>query len=463
MAKSIIANAQRCVNLFVEANPADSASPTTHYPTPGLTLVGTPPVAGPARGIYTATNGVLFYVVGQTVYSVSAGAFTAIGTIPSSTTGPVSMMDNGLTVVIVDGTPAGYTITLGSNAFGTINDPAFYGATKVDFVDGFFLFNQPGTQEFYISLALATSFDPLDIAGKSTYADNLVTLAVMHREIWLIGELTTEVWYNTGASDFTFGRMPGVFIEHGCAAKYSVAKIGLALFWLSKDLQGQCVVMKGSSYEGERISTHALEQEFSTYSVVSDAVGYSYMQEGHQFYMLTLPTANKTWCLDLATGMWHQRAYCEADGSLSKHRSICHTTYQGQNLVGDWQNGNLYSLDPTNYTDNGNVIDRIRSFPHVAKDGKRVMHRQLIADMEVGRGLPLDSADPEIRLRWSDDRGASWGNYSVQSLGKVGTFKTSIQWQRLGYARDRVYELSWSVPVQTALNCAFLDLGVART
>lgn len=462
MARSIIANAQRCVNLFPEANPPDSESPVTHYPTPGLTVVSTPPFSLPCRCLYTSSNGLLFSVVGSNVYNVVGTVYTLLGTL-NTFSGPVSMIDNGITIMIVDGSQVGYTIQLVGLAYAPIMDPAFYGANKVDFVDGYFILNQPATQEFYISLDLSTSFDPLDIAGKNTYSDNLVTLAVMHREIWLLGEVTSEVWYNTGASDFTFARMPGVFIEHGCAAKYSVAKIGLALFWLSKDLQGQCVVMKGENYQAERISTHALEQEFSTYSTISDAIGYSYMQEGHQFYMLTFPTANTTWCLDLATGMWHQRAFMEIDGSLSRHRSNCHTFYKGQNLVGDWQTGVIYALDPTNYTDNGKPIDRIRSFPHMAQQGKRIMHRQLIADMEVGNGLPLDAGEPEIRLRWSDDRGASWGNYVSQSLGKVGAFKTSIQWQRLGYARDRVYELSWSVPVKTALNGAFLDIKAART
>jgi hypothetical protein len=41
-AKSIIANAQRCVNLYPEANPSSSQpqSPSTHYPTPGLVKIG---------------------------------------------------------------------------------------------------------------------------------------------------------------------------------------------------------------------------------------------------------------------------------------------------------------------------------------------------------------------------------------------------------------------------------------
>lgn len=243
-AKSLIAEAQRCVNLYGEQNPQDAPAPFTYYPTPGLTLVSTPPAAGESRGIYTASNGARFEVVGPNVYAVDAtNNYTQLGTL-SSISGHVSMVDNGTSVFIVDGTAVGFTIALAGNVMTQVTDPAFYGADKVDFVDGYFVFNKPGTPQFYVSLYNDIKFDSLDIASKSTYSDNLVTLAVMHREIWLLGALTTEVWFNTGATDFTFGRMPGVFIEHGCAAKHSVAKIDLALFWLGRDLQGQGVVFR---------------------------------------------------------------------------------------------------------------------------------------------------------------------------------------------------------------------------
>lgn len=462
--RSVIAEAQRSVNLYAEANPQDAPCPFTYYPTPGLTLVSTPPVAGESRCIYTASNGNRYEVVGENVYSVSAAnIYTQRGTLASSS-GPVSMVDNGFDIFIVDGTTRGFTIDLKKNVMSTVSDPAFYGADKVDFVDGFFLFNRPGTQQFYISVFDGVTFDPLDIASKSTYSDNLVTLAVMHREIWLFGELTTEVWYNTGASDFTFGRMPGVFIEHGCAAKHSVAKIDLALFWLGQDLQGQSIVFAGRNYMAERISTHCIEEALAGYSRIDDAIGFSYQQGGHAFYVLTFPTANATWCFDVVTGQWHERAYLEADGTLSRHRMNCHSFNGGRNLVGDWQTGAVYMLDPNAYTDNGTTIEYIRAFPHIlGADGNRVLFRQFIADMEVGNGLPDDSAPPEIRLRWSDDRGRSWGNFVQGSLGKVGEYLTSIQYQRLGYARDRVFELSWSAPVKTALNGAWVDVSRART
>lgn len=462
-ARSLTANAQRAINLYPENNPQDAETPVTHYPTPGLTLVSTPPVAGESRCIYTATTGKRYEVVGSNVYFVDqSNAYTLLGTL-ATVTGHVVMADNGFEVFVVDGSTGGFTILMSTNVMSAVTDPAFYGADRVDFVDGFFIFNKPLSQQWYISKANAATFDPLDIASKSTYPDNLVSLAVMHREIWLFGEMTTEVWYNTGAPDFTFGRMPGVFIEHGCAAKHSVAKQDLTLFWLSKDMQGQGMVMAGKNYTGNRISTHAIEQEFSTYARIDDAIGYCYQQGGHPFYVLTFPTANRTWCFDMSTGMWHQRAYLEADGTLTRHRGACHSFNGGRNLVGDYATGQVYALDPNAYTDNGNPLLCIRGFPHIGANGKRALFRQFIADMEVGQGLPGDAAEPEIRLRWSDDRGYSWGNYVTDTLGKAGRYNHVIQFQRLGYARDRVFELSWSANVKTALNGAFIDLSAART
>ncbi|MDW9228633.1 phage stabilization family protein [Burkholderia cepacia] len=463
-AKSLIAEAQRCVNLYGEQNPQDAPVPFTYYPTPGLTLVSTPPVAAESRGIYTASNGHRYEVVGRNVYLVTADTSYQLLGVVSTASGPVSMVDNGISMFIVDGSAFGFVVDIGTNVMKPCTDAAFYGADKVDFVDGYFVFNKPGTPQFYISKYLDVTFDSLDIASKSTYSDNLVTHAVMHREIWLFGALTTEIWFNTGASDFTFGRMPGVFIEHGCAAKHSVAKIDLALFWIGRDLQGQGVVFAGRNYQAERISTHALEQEFSTYSRIDDAIGFSYLQGGHAFYVLTFPTANRTWCFDVATAQWHQRAYLEADGSLSRHRMNCHSFNAGRNLVGDWQTGAVYELDQDAYTDNGAPIERIRSFPHIlGADGNRVMFRQFIADMEVGAGMPANTTDPLVSLRWSDDRGATWGNAVTATMGRRGEFRTSIQFQRLGYARDRVFELSWSEPIRTALNGAWVDVSRART
>lgn len=454
--RSIIASAQRCVNLYPENNPADSPFPTTHYPTPGLRLLGTAAATG-YRCLYTSTAGVLFAVVGPYVYTVSASwVFTKIGTLGTSS-GPVSMVDNGVDVLIVDGSAQGYSAPVGGGALASVSGAGFYGADRVDLVDNIFVLNRPGTSQFYISGIGDTTFDALDFAGKTGFSDTLVSLAVAKRYIYLFGALTTEIWYNSGDQDFTFARMPSAFIQHGCAAKHSVATMDGQCFWLAQDPQGRAVVMMTSNFDGQRISTHAIEQEIQGYSRIDDAIGFTYQQDGHYFYFLTFPTADKTWCFDTATGQWHERAWLDSDGLFHRHRAACHAFFNGTHMVGDWENGNLYALDMGTYDDNGTAQVHIRSFPHLVDDSNRVIYREFIADMEVGRGISGTSTDPEIRLRWSDTKGASWGNYVTAGLGKTGDFLRSIQFQRLGMARDRVFELSWSGNCETALNGAFVQ------
>jgi hypothetical protein len=66
-----------------------------------------------------------------------------------------------------------------------------------------------------------------------------------------------------------------------------------------------------------------------------------------------------------------------------------------------------------------------------------------------------------ISLRWSDDRGHSYGSLVSQPIGATGEYRKSLQWQRLGMCRDRVFEISWSTPMATALQGAWVTAEVA--
>lgn len=455
-ARSIIANAQRCVNLYPEQNQPDAPFPATYYPTPGLRLLGS--VSDKVwRGLYAASNGALFGVCGTKLYKISPEwAFTEIGAVDDWIT-PVMMNDNGVTMLLVDGTHKGYTVKLETDEFAQIDDENFYGSDRAEMVDGFFVLNRPASRQFYISIPNSTTFDALDFVAKSGYSDNLVTVGVINRNIWLFGELTTEVFYNTGEAAFPFARYPGVFMQHGCGARYSIAGMDNSLYWLAKNPQGHGIVMRSEGMQALRISTHAIEDDLRSYPRIDDAIGFTYQQDGHMFYVLTFPEADKTWCYDLSTQLWHERAFLGEKG-FERHRANCHATWRGMNIVGDRTSGDLYAFDLDKYTDDTTPIQRVRSFPHMVDNGNRIHYRKFIADMEVGNGLDASSDAPNVYLRWSDTRGVSWGNQISASMGARGQYLTSVLYQRLGTARDRVFELSWSAPVRTALNGAFIDV-----
>jgi hypothetical protein len=460
-ARSLAAYAQRCCNLYPVPNPEQASAPFTYYPTAGLRLLVDNGTSNPVRGLYRATNGRLFAVIGPTVYYVTeTWTLQSVGTIAALTT-PVSMADNGTTLVLVDGTDAGYAINLPTNAFSAISSAAFYGGTRVDYLDTFLLFNKPSWPTFYSSDSNAITFDPLYFANKNAQPDNVVAVVVVHREIWLIGLFTTEVWYNAGGADFPFQSMSGAFIDHGCVAPYSVARVDNSVFWLAQNKAGRGIVLQGQGYAAKRISTYPIENDMQYYWH-GDAIGFAFQQMGHTFYVLTFPTGDRTWVYDLATGLWHEWSWLDTNGNERRHRASCHAFAYDINVVGDWETGKLYALDPDVYTDVGNPIKRVRSVPALLNEGKRLMHRQLIADMAVGTDS-TGGETPLVSLRWSDTRGATWGNSVTGSLGRQGEYLTSIQWQRLGMSRDRVYELSWSAAVPTALNQLWLDLKLSAT
>ncbi len=478
-ARSIISSAQRAVNLYAEKNPESSPTKFTYYPAPGLLPLGTPPTAAQGRCLYMANSGDLYYVCGNTVYFVSSTfAFTALGTIGTSV-GTCSMADNGTMIVLVDGSATGYQIDLASRVMTVIsaatNAPPlplvyeFNGGTRVDVIDGFILANDPGTRAFRSTYLNTIIWDSLWVADKNGYSDNLVAAVVQKREIWLIGEKTTEIWFNAGLTDFPFAIMPGPFIHHGCIAPYSIAAANGHVYWMTQDLTGKNILARGKGYEAIEVSTPALVTEWSKYPTTSDAIGFCFQQNSHQFYQITFPSADKTWRYDEDTGQWHEPVWVDGDGVEHRHRANCAAFAYGMNVVADWQTGQLYALDPSTYADAGAPMVWRRGFPHLMNDGNRAIFPGFTLDAEYGSsagiptppvivpGTPVTNNAPVVYLRWSDDRGRTWSNPVPQSLGETGNYLAQAQWNRTGMARDRVFEVFGTIPGQFAVSGAFLD------
>ena len=416
--------------------------------------------------------------------------------IPASTT--IASITDGTTFELsanATATATGVDLTV-SPLFSQITDPDFPGAVGVGFLDGYFVFNEPNSQRFWVTAAYnGLSIDALDFASAEGSPDNLVTLIVDHREVWLFGVNTVEVWYDAGTPDFPLARIQGAFNEIGCLAAYSVAKLDNGLFWLGRDARGNGIVYRSKGYSGERISTHAVEWQIQQYSTLSDAVAYTYQQDGHSFYVLNFPTANTTWVYDVATGVWHERAGWE-NNQFTRHRGNCQMNFNNEIVIGDYTGGGIYAYDSTVYTEAGSVMKWLRSWralPTGQNDLKRTTQHSLQLDCEAGVGLSgytqqeynvityiydrnnefiLDRAGSALRirnyqdysitvgagsqvmLRWSDDGGHTWSNEHWKSMGKIGQTGYRTIWRRLGMTlklRDRVYEVSGTDPVKIAI------------
>jgi hypothetical protein len=462
VARSINAADNRMVNLFPEIVPDGGKEPAFLQRAPGLRLlanIGT----GPIRGLWTF-GGVGYVVSGGSLYRVDAAYnATALGFIGG--TGPVSMSDNG-TQLFIAANPLGYIYNSFTNVFQNITDPDFPGASVVGFIDGYFVFIEPDSQRFWITaLNDGSDIDPLDFASAEGSPDGLVSVIVDHREVWLFGTNSVEVWYNAGNLDFPLQRIQGAFNELGCAAAYSVAKMDNNLFWLGSDARGNGIVYRAKGYTGERVSTHAIEYAIAQYPDISDAIGYTYQQEGHSFYVLLFPSGNATWVYDVSTGVWHERAGWD-NGFFTRHRSNCQMFFNDQVIVGDFENSNIYAFDLDVYEDNGQIQKWLRSWralPTGQNDLKRMTHHSLQLDCQVGVGLATgQGSNPMAMLRWSNDGGHTWSNEHWKSMGKIGAYYYRTIWRRLGMtlaSRDRVYEVSGTDPNKIAIMGAELIMS----
>ena len=468
VARSVNAADNRLVNLFPEATADGGKTAGFFNRTPGLKFqqsIGT----GPIRALWAhQTNGSDFYVVsGTEFYKVTGLTATPTKLGDVTGTGPVSIADNG-TQMFLACNPDGFIYNEVTNVFAKITDPDFTGAVTVGYLDGYFVYNEPNSQKVWVTELLdGTSVDPLDFASAEGSPDGLVAINVDHREAWLFGTDSIEVWYDAGLADFPLTRIQGAFNEIGCVAAFSIAKLDNALFWLGTDARGQGIVYRANGYTGVRVSTHAIEYAIAQYGNLSDAVAYTYQQEGHAFYVLTFPTGNATWVYDVSTQAWHERAGWDTGlGEFTRHRSNCQCNFGGNTVVGDFENGNIYTLDLEVYADNGGIQKWLRSWralPTGANNLKRTAQHSLQLDCESGTGLVTgQGSDPEIMLRFSDDGGHTWSNEHLSKMGKIGEYYRRVFWRRLGMTlklRDRVYEISQTDPVKAVIMGAELVIS----
>jgi hypothetical protein len=465
VARSVNAADNRMVNLFPEIVPEGGKEPAFLQRAPGLSLLATLGT-GPIRGLWQFGN-FLYAVSGSTLYQInSSWTATAKGTVGGG--GSVSMADNGTQLFIAANGPS-YIYNSLTNVFEQITDPDFPGAVTVGYIDGYFVFNEPNSQKIWVTALLeGTQIDPLEFASAEGSPDGVVAVFVDHREVWVFGTNSTEVWYDAGGLDFPLTRIQGAFNELGCAAPYSVAKMDNQIYWLGKDARGQGIVYRAAGYMGQRISTHAIEWQMQEYPDLSDAVGYTYQQDGHSFYVLNFPTANTTWVYDVATGAWHERASF-SNGAFNRHYGNCQAFFNAENVIGDYQNGKLYKFDLNVYSDDGAPQKWLRSWralPTGANNLTRTIQHAMQLDCETGVGLNTGQGDnPQVMLRWSDDAGHTWSNEHWKSMGRIGRYGFRTIWRRLGATmkiRDRVYEVSGTDPVRIYIMGAELILSGTR-
>lgn len=438
---SLPLSAQRMVNSYLEPGPPAAKTPAAVVASFGIKpylTFGT----GAMRGAEIVNN-VIYLVCGTGLYSVTqAGVVTNIGTIPGS--GPVFIDGDGSHVMVTVNGPSylwdGVTTSL-------IADSDFPGYEWVAFLDGYMV-GGPGDGRVYVN---HTAFDPtvwnaLDFASAEAAPDDVVVGIVDHRELFLFGRQTTEVWYDSGDPAFPLTRTASGFMEIGTTSKYGPAKIDNTIFFPATD----GTVRRVNGYTPVRVSQTAMEQAIAKYKS-QECVGNAWIENGHSMYGLTYQEA--TWVYDISTQLWHERQ------SFGLANWKAQFVLRGNNLtfVGDRTSNQLGTLDAGTFTEWGQTMVSSVTAPAVAQDNELIPHASLELVFEQGVGVGTgQGVDPKVMLQFSDDGGRTWSNEIWRQLGKAGEFRRTALFNRLGQSRDRVYRYGISDPVRRTLIQAIL-------
>jgi len=345
--------------------------------------------------------------------------------------------------------------TLTSSGYGFPN-----GSKTVSYINGRFVACAPNTQAFYVSdVLMGVNWNPLNVQTVDSNPDYLIGGIASHNELIMFCEQSGEVFYDSGTVPSPFVRnVSGVF-EVGCIAPYSIAKIDNSVMWLGKSTTGQGIIYRLNGYTPARMSTYSIEYAIQSMTVITDAIAFTYQQDGHHFYVLTFPTGNRTFVFDVNTQLWHERAGF-AGGLLKRWEAQEYAFFDNKHLVCDFEEGKIYYLNLDAYLDGIETHKWIRSWRAPPSDMKRAIHHKLTLEAEVGVGLQ-GGVTPTVMLKYSNDGGHTWSadNWRDMGIGAAGEYSKRVFWHRLGMTtgQPRIYELSGTAPVKTMLLNAYLE------
>lgn len=415
-------NNSELLNLFVHIDDQGSKNNHILINTCGLEFIGE--VAHTIFGVYEFL-GVVYIASEKALYKYNEAdnTFTDLGVIAFSR--KVSISDNGTSLMMV--AENGYSYTPSTGVIKDMStESGWFSADTVSYMDGYFIFNRTLTGQFFISKLYSTEIDPIDWATAESAPDDTVGIIVSTRQLWILGERTIEVWYDSGDPAFPFTRISGAVSDIGCASHQTISKIRDSIYFVGNDFK----VYATNGYTPVIVSTPAIEFFlFRADRVTLNA--FTYTEEGHWFYVLTIDN-EKTFVYDPDTAQWHSRKSISTkkwkiDGAIN--------IYSSASVVG-YSEKEFHSLSIDTYTENGDSIKREAITLPINKSVNRIRINEVQLDMEVGL-----STEAKVILELSKDAGKTWGNDNLSSTGKKGDHLKKVRWLRLGQARDAIIKI----------------------
>lgn len=447
---------QTCINLYPEVTQEGQKVPAALLPAPAVNTLFDVNKTAECRGFAALSNGSVYAVYGNDLYKLNS-SLKKMNNVSIDGTNTVIIAENSRFACFVSDA-AVYTLDMQTDEWAQYGEQLLYEADDVVTLAQRFIFNRRGTGQIFWTDTLSTNIDPLSFATAESSPDDITALKVHNKQLWIFGELSTEIWYPTGDNDLPFAPMQGSAIFAGCLLRHTIQRFGESLVWLANTENGNCQIVMAQGLQLQRISNHALEKELRGYDT-TDASAYVYQEVGHSFYVIKFPRANKTWVYDGATGAWHQRAIWRND-AFQQHPTKHHAMWRGQHIFTHESQVMILGLTDSSRDVIGiDILKQVRerATHAVSRTQNMVRHNRLT--LITQQATSNNEKDPQVMLSWSDDDGVSWSDTRWRGLGKRGQYYRRTFWARLGASRNRAYRIRMTDSATLVITGAELEVS----
>lgn len=320
-----------------------------------------------------------------------------------------------------------------------------------------------------------TSQGQLQQGSITTHPGTIVACRTLHRRLFLFSQNFTEVWENAGiGTNLPFRRNNALLMEYGTPALGSISVGFDMMFFLAQDRDGLGSVMEVRGTESIPSSTRALDFALARYAAngqISDCRAFLIKENGLIFYRMNFTAANHTFIYNVTlsdpsreeTKLWHEEEVLNGN----RHPAQTHAYFNGVNYVGHYALPILYEVDSDLFTNDGEVIRRMRITKAIVPPGyQRIRIDRLQIDLlqgnianietqfedlvlltEDGNQLITENVenillengalihnpqDLKVFLSISRDGGQTYGYLISAPMGKVGQRAFRTLWRKLG-------------------------------
>jgi hypothetical protein len=390
--------------------------------------------AGEARGIFLSTRlNELIVVFGEKVFVITEFLGSRLVGTLNSTSGPVHISENFNSEIAIEDGRSIYIYNYSTSIFVPVTTdfiPVF-----IDFQDGYFIATGDDGSWYLSNLNNGLLWSPLDKQTLQTKADILQAAVVLDRQVWIMGQKASEIWYDQGLPPplFPYVRENSLAIDYGALSRETIAEGFGMLVWLAKNEKSNPTIVFTNGGKPVHISTEGLDFKLAQLSNPQDSVGFLFQQDGHIFYQLTFNSDNFSIVYDFNTKMF----YTLTNEDRNRHIAKQVVLFDNKLYFISFIDSKLYEMSTDITTYDGKTIPRSRTTKRF-----RTPRNDIFIVNRVNIQMEQGFSDPagEVSLSISKDDGINYGADVVQTLKPLGVRRGQVDFWRLGRADNITFQ-----------------------